>query len=33
MNSLQMQFENQDLSVNAHATKSREMAEVQSQIF
>lgn len=33
MNSLQMQFENQDLSVNAQASKSREMAEVQSQIF
>ena len=33
MNSLQMQYESQDLSVNAHAAKSREMAEVQSQIF
>jgi hypothetical protein len=33
MNSLQMQFENQDTSVMAHASKSREMAEVQSQIF
>ncbi|MEH7355109.1 hypothetical protein V7150_16245 [Neobacillus drentensis] len=33
MNSLQLQYENQDLSVNAHAAKSREMAEVQSQIF
>jgi hypothetical protein len=33
MNSLQSQFENQDLSVMAQGTKSREMAEVQSQIF
>jgi hypothetical protein len=33
MNSLQMQFENQESSVNAQASKSREMAEVQSQIF
>lgn len=34
MNSLQMQFDSQEnLSVNAHASKSREMAEVQSQIF
>lgn len=32
MNSLQAQFENQDISVNAHSVKSREMAEVQSQI-
>lgn len=33
MNSLQMQYENQDMSVMAQGTKSREMAEVQSQIF
>lgn len=34
MNSLQTQFESQQLgSVNAQAAKSREMAEVQSQIF
>jgi hypothetical protein len=34
MNSLQMQFESQEtLSVNTQAAKSREMAEVQSQIF
>ncbi|MGM9923367.1 MAG: hypothetical protein ACI35R_03815 [Bacillus sp. (in: firmicutes)] len=34
MNSLQTQFEeSQSMSVNAHAAKSREMAEVQSQIF
>lgn len=33
MNSLQTQFESQDMpSVNAQAVKSREMAEVQSQI-
>lgn len=33
MNSIQMQFDNQETSVMAHASKSREMAEVQSQIF
>lgn len=34
MNSLQTQFESQQLgTVNAQAAKSREMAEVQSQIF
>jgi hypothetical protein len=33
MNSLQMQFEGQETSVMAQASKSREMAEVQSQIF
>ena len=33
MNSLQMQFENQEQSVMAQSTKGREMAEVQSQIF
>lgn len=33
MNSLQMQFESQDSSVMAQSSKSREMAEVQSQIF
>jgi len=34
MNSLQMQFEQQETpSVMAHGAKSREMAEVQSQIF
>jgi hypothetical protein len=34
MNSLQTQFEQQETpSVMAHGTKSREMAEVQSQIF
>ncbi|MFE8704102.1 hypothetical protein ACFYKX_26395 [Cytobacillus sp. FJAT-54145] len=34
MNSLQMQFDNQENpSVNAQSAKSREMAEVQSQIF
>lgn len=33
MNSLQTQFENEGLSVMAQGTKSREMAEVQSQIF
>lgn len=34
MNSLQTQFESQEpVSVNAQAAKSREMAEVQSQIF
>ena len=34
MNSLQTQFESQELgSVNAQQVKSREMAEVQSQIF
>lgn len=33
MNSLQAQFEGQESSVMAQGTKSREMAEVQSQIF
>lgn len=33
MNGLQAQFETQEMSVNAHSVKSREMAEVQSQIF
>ena len=33
MNSLQVQFENQESSVMAQGAKSREMAEVQSQIF
>lgn len=33
MNSLQAQFEGQDSSVMAQGAKSREMAEVQSQIF
>lgn len=33
MNSLQAQFETQETSVTAHGVKSREMAEVQSQIF
>jgi hypothetical protein len=33
MNSLQMQYEGQEASVMAKASQSREMAEVQSQIF
>lgn len=33
MNGLQAQFETQEMSVNAQSVKSREMAEVQSQIF
>lgn len=33
MNNLQAQFENPEMGVNAQASKSREMAEVQSQIF
>ncbi|MFC0188439.1 hypothetical protein ACFFJY_09090 [Fictibacillus aquaticus] len=33
MNNLQLQYESQEMSVNAHSVKSREMAEVQSQIF
>lgn len=33
MNSLQAQFQGQEMSANAHVAQSREMAEVQSQIF
>lgn len=33
MNSLQNQFVSQEMSVSAHQVQSREMAEVQSQIF
>ncbi|MGD6898644.1 hypothetical protein [Bacillus infantis] len=33
MNSLTSQFQGQEISVNGHAAQSREMAEVQSQIF